>query len=337
MTLSPVVVVLLAVLALACAEPTPITLERIHSTHGLTVSGLSSGAYMAVQMHVAHSAAINGSAIFAGGPWYCAESNIEYAQYKCMDQTLGAPETAKLVALTNTDAVMGLIDSPANLANSKVYLFSGKDDTVVDQRVMKSLLSYYMSFIPAPANIKADFNVNAEHCMPTTDYGEDCPTLGSPYIGKCDFDGAGIALQHLYGDLVAPTGKGIDANLFAFDQTPFFVNTGLTSIGKIGYIYIPTACQTKSAASCRLHMSFHGCEQNLELIGNAYAAHSGYNSWAEANNIVVIYPYATVSKLVPYNPKGCWDWWAYTGVDYGVKSGVQIKFAWSLAQTVLGA
>lgn len=32
----------------------------------VTVSGLSSGGYMAVQMHISHSATINGSAIFAG-------------------------------------------------------------------------------------------------------------------------------------------------------------------------------------------------------------------------------------------------------------------------------
>jgi len=334
--LSSQLIVILAVLACAAAELTPITLERLHSTHGLTVSGLSSGAYMAVQMHIAHSASINGSAIFAGGPWYCAESNLEYAEHKCMDQALGPPETAKLVALTTTDAATGLIDNPMNLKNSKVYLFSGKDDTVVDQRVMKALQSYYMSFIPNSANIKSDFNLKAEHCIPTETYGEECQSLASPYIGKCGFDGAGKALQHIYGDL-APRTKAINTNLFAFDQTPFFVNTGLNSIGDIGYVYIPTACQVRGTASCRLHMSFHGCEQNLELIGNAYAVHSGFNEWAEANNIVILYPYAKVSKLVPYNPKGCWDWWAYTGLDYGVKSGVQIRFAWSLAQTVLGA
>jgi len=38
----------------------------------LTVSGISSGGYMAVQFHVSYSSAINGAAIFAGGPFYCA-------------------------------------------------------------------------------------------------------------------------------------------------------------------------------------------------------------------------------------------------------------------------
>lgn len=32
----------------------------------VTVSGISSGGYMAVQLHVSHSSVVNGSAIFAG-------------------------------------------------------------------------------------------------------------------------------------------------------------------------------------------------------------------------------------------------------------------------------
>lgn len=37
-----------------------------------SVSGLSSGAYFAVQYEIAHSATIAGAAIFAGGPYFCA-------------------------------------------------------------------------------------------------------------------------------------------------------------------------------------------------------------------------------------------------------------------------
>ena len=37
---------------------------NIDASKGLTVSGLSSGAYFAVQFHIAHSSIVNGSAIF---------------------------------------------------------------------------------------------------------------------------------------------------------------------------------------------------------------------------------------------------------------------------------
>lgn len=37
---------------------------------------------------------------------------------------------------------------------------------------------------------------------------------------------------------------------------------------------------------------------------------AGYLPWADANNIVVVFPQATSNLL---NPKGCWDLWGYTG------------------------
>lgn len=292
---------------------------------------------MAVQLHVSHSSNVNGSAVFAGGPFYCAQSNVEIAQYKCMETTMGVPSVEELVALTHADADLGLVDPPRNMKGKPVYLFSGKDDSVVSQTVMMSLYSYYDAF---GAEIAAEFSLNAEHCLPTLDYGEECATLSSPYLGKCNFDGAGKALQHLYDNQLTPPKdeqQNIEENLFAFDQTPFFLNDHLSSLGDVGYIYIPSSCQQSASqlqmtTSCRLHISFHGCKQNLSRVGNEYAAHSGFNSWAEANDIVVLYPYAEVSNSVPFNPKGCWDWWAYTGVDYGTKSGLQVRFVAALAK-----
>lgn len=277
---------------------------NVTSTTGITVSGLSSGGYFAVQFHIAHSALVDGCAVFAGGPFYCAESNVLTAQNNCMKTLLGGPNIVELINLTKSDFLLGYIDDPANLANDKVYLFSGKADTVVSPNIVHSLNSYYSTFVHT-SNIVADFNVNAEHCMPTIDYaeGEDCATLGSPFIGKCGFDGAGHALQQLYGGGLKTGGVAVASNLIAFDQRPFFSSASLSSIGDTGYIYVPTACKSGSS-SCRLHVSFHGCEQNLETIGNKYAAHAGYNDWAEANDIIVLYPYVKVSSTVPFNPNG---------------------------------
>ena len=286
---------------------------------------------MAVQMHVAYSAIVNGSAIFAGGPFYCAESTLEYAEQKCMSTSLGPPQTQKLVDLTISDFTLGYIDSPNNLHDDNVYLFSGKLDTVVDQNVVKALQNYYKAFVHS-GNIVADFNINAEHCMPTLNYGEDCGTLSSPYIGNCNFDGAGAALKVLLGPELSK-GQANPSNLYAFDQTPYFLGS-LTSIGDVGYIYIPSSCEKTN--KCHLHISFHGCEQNLELIGNEYAVHSGFNDWAEANNIIVLYPYTKVSSTVPFNPKGCWDWWSYTNYEYGVKAGIQMQFVKKLIDTIKG-
>ena len=79
----------------------------------------------------------------------------------------------------------------------------------------------------------------AEHCMPTLKYGEECTTLGSPYIGNCNFDGAGAALTTIYGGaaaLNAPV-QMVAANLFSFSQKPYI--SGIhTSLGDRSAIHV---------------------------------------------------------------------------------------------------
>jgi hypothetical protein len=266
----------------------------------VTVSGISSGAYMAVQLHISHSSIINGSAIFAGGPFYCAESNVAYAETKCMDISAGLPQTSKLVSLTLSDAALGYVDDVKYLSDDRVYLFSGKRDSIVNPKVVKELQSYYENFVNAK-NIVTEFGIDAEHCFPTNEFGETCTTLSSPYIGKCGFDGAGNALKALFGTLQQPV-KAIPSNFIEFNQK-LYISSTLTSLGDVGYIYVPTSCAS-GKNSCRLHIALHGCDQAMSFIGNVFAQYTGYNEWAEANNIIVLYPYAEVSNVNPYNPKG---------------------------------
>jgi predicted phage tail protein len=324
-------IVLLVVLALLGTVYAKNPALGSYNITDVTVSGLSSGAFMAVQMHVAFSETINGAAIFAGGPYYCAQGNLMYAYGQCMDTYLGVPMVERLVSQTRQDATQKKIDDPSNLADDRVYLFSGKSDTVVHPEVMQSLQDYYLSFIKA-TNLVGDYNFDAEHCLPTLDYGEACTRLSSPYIGKCNFDGAGAAFQTLYGeDIVA--GKAVAANLKAFDQTEFGGGKSGYSLDDVGYVYVPTACASGSAA-CHLHVSFHGCNQDISNIDTQYAENTGFNNWAEANNVIVLYPYATTS-MMPSNPNACWDWWAYTGKDYAYKTGVQMKFAKDMIDRVM--
>lgn len=217
-----------------------------------------------------------------------------------MKTTLGLPNIDALIGLTNTDAATGQIDPPINLADDRVYIFSGKDDSVVSPKVVDSLQTYYVAFIQTN-NLVADFAVTAEHVFPTLDQGEECGSLISPYIGKCNFDGAGAALNTLYSNQLKPSTPALPANLLSFDQTPFITDK-YASIGDTGYIYVPTACQ--NGASCHLHVSFHACEQDLETVGNKFASMTGLNNWGEANDIIVLYPFVKKSKSNPSNPNG---------------------------------
>src|SRR5512132_1958723 len=49
----------------------------------ISVSGISSGGFMAHQFHVAHSSTVLGAGMVARGPYYCAEGSIADAVTQC--------------------------------------------------------------------------------------------------------------------------------------------------------------------------------------------------------------------------------------------------------------
>src|SRR6201998_2326629 len=77
--------------------------------HTVTVAGISSGGYMAVQLQVAFSQSIFGTAVFAGGPYYCAQGSLNSAQGYCENGN-GIP-LQTLIDYTNAQAAAsGKID-----------------------------------------------------------------------------------------------------------------------------------------------------------------------------------------------------------------------------------
>ena len=281
-----------------------------------TVSGLSSGGFMAVQLHVAYSATFaKGAGIVAGGPFYCAEGSITNATGRCMASPAGIP-TSSLVSTTNSWAGSALIDPVANLQGSKVYLFSGSIDSTVKPGVMDALKTYYNSFVPA-ANVVYKKDIAAEHAMITDDFGNTCSTKASPYINDCNFDLAGAMLAHLYGALNTRNNAALpEGNFVEFNQSQFITNHGMAPTG---WAYIPQSCQAGSATACRLHVVLHGCQQNVTLVQQKYVRNTGYNRWADSNNIVVLYPQTSTAAT-----NSCWDWWGYDSANYAKKSGPQM-------------
>jgi hypothetical protein len=152
---------------------------------------------MSVQMHVAYSSLINGAAVFAGGPYYCAMDSLTLAEELCMYDLMGGPKTDDLVSYTKLQESKGTIDATSNMADDLVYLFSGTKDTTVNPKVVKTLEDYYGAFVNE--KIATEYTIKAQHCMPSVNYGEACGVKQSPFIGDCSYDGAGEAFQTLYG------------------------------------------------------------------------------------------------------------------------------------------
>ena len=86
---------------------------------------------------------------------------------------------------------------------------------------------------------------------------------------------------------------------------------------------------------CRVHVAFHGCRQGAGEIGERFVREAGYNRWAQANRLIVLYPQVRASWR-PFNPRGCWDWWGYTGAAYHTREGAQIRAVQGMLERLSG-
>lgn len=285
----------------------------------VTVSGISSGGYMAGQYHVAYGDEVAGAGILAAGPWYCAEGSMSRALGPCMKAEDDAPDGAALLEEARAAADRGQVAPLESLAEDRVWVFHGERDATVARAVSDALVAFYRG-VATPDRLRYVTSIPAAHGFPTLDEGVTCGEVADPYLNDCDYDGAGELLRHLYGNL-APRGRANPGNLVAFDQRRYAADDA--SLEPLGYAYVPTAC--REGPPCRLHVAFHGCRQGVSFAGQAFVLNAGYNEWAETNGIVVLYPQVARSFALPLNPQGCWDWWGYTGPNYAFRDGAQLS------------
>jgi len=292
-----------------------------------SVSGMSSGGYMAVQFGVAFSSIVKGIGVFAGGPFDCAQGSLTTAEGECSTGST-AIDVTPLVTATNSLFSAGKIDDPKNLATARIYIFGGADDEIVNPVVVDATEAYFVSFVPSAAIQYESRHAATGHTTPTLTYGGSCDSSVSPWIGKCDYDGAGIALAQIYGTLT-PASTTSTGTIATLAQSDFVANPSSHSLGDTAYVYIPASCA--SGETCRVHVAFHGCEMNADgSEGSAFYLHAGYNAWADTNHIVVLYPQTTTSTA---NPEACWDWWGYDSADYDTQSGTQM----AMVRAMIGA
>ena len=308
------VLIVVAANVVAANDPalTPLCIDET----SISVSGISSGGFMAHQFHVAHSTRLMGAAIFAGGPYLCAGDDSGRVLFRSLNVCshinpgpfLGPPEAERSITAARAAAAAGGIDDLSGLRGDRVFLFSGRLDAFVPTSVMEAVRTFYRAFDDA-ADITFISDVDAAHAMVTSGFGNACDTSKPPFVNQCGYDLAGAALQHIYGPLSPP--EEADGTIVAFDQTELVDPATTHGLAKRGYAYVPKDCAEHQ--SCRLHVAFHGCLQNADTVGDAFYRHAGYNEWAEANDIVVLYPQAAAvtSRVagIPVawpNPQGCW-------------------------------
>jgi hypothetical protein len=331
----------------------------------VTVSGLSSGGFFAHQFHVAFSSLVKGAGILAGGPYGCVEhisdpwspiwsiplDRVSAAVVACThyygDLYYGLhpdpPKAEDSLRLVREAADRGLIDNPSNLPGSRVWLFHGRNDDIVPLQVMETLRRLYDRLGVHEPNLQFDRNETgsaANHGMPVSRFaGEskypvrDCGQHEPPFVIQCGYEAAEMLLRHLYPQHFkrASDDPHRHGTLEAFDQSEFFDKTDeRVSLHDVGYLYVPTSC---AAEQCRVHVAFHGCNQNVDSVFDDFVRDAGYNRWAASNNIVVLYPQTTASAA---NPNRCWDFWGYSGSNYDTRNGPQMRAVKAMVDHLIG-
>jgi len=296
-----------------------------------TVSGLSSGAYMATQVHMAFSSHVAGVAMIAGGPYACAQGNLETALSRCLNPAgENPPDVDALVENARSRAGSGALAPLEGVADDRVFVMHGTLDATVGTAISAAAAEFYRKL--GVAQVVEDNAREMAHTFPTEATGTACTDSEAPYIGNCGFDGAGELLAALYADKPA-TPTTAAGELRRFDQKAYLPDGKDAMLADIGFVYVPKSCA--AGETCGLHIALHGCQQNADAVGEAFARDAGYNRWADARHLVVLYP-QTRASYAPLNPKACWDWWGYSGSDYDTRQGVQLRWM-ANAAAALGA
>lgn len=313
----------------AVPAPTAGSLQQ-YDISATYVSGLSSGGFMANQLHVAHSDVFQGAGIFSAGPYDCAQNNLNTALYACMDTFQARKTPAQLAQLTRDRAAAGKLDPVANLTGDKVWLFHGTNDATVKQPVNDDLAAYYRDL---GTDVVYNSTSASGHAWVSPIGPNACTSTSSPYVNNCGGDPVKEMLTHLLGSVKPASSAALTGKLVQFDQSAYTPggSPSAISMGKEGFAYVPRSCQ--SGASCKLMVTLHGCYQYFGLVGNALMDKAYLNEYADTNDLIVLYPQATT---MTGNPRGCWDWWGYKSADYAQKSGPQMTAVRNMA-AALGA
>lgn len=308
---------------------------------------------MAVQHFVAFSRLTTGVAIVAGAPYGC---NI--LEDETSDGCGSLPPLDWAASLTRFREYMEeraqsrLIDDLRNLRGKRVYLFSGLLDFVVQRSVMVAT-GLQLSEFTGPGTIKTDYAILANHGWVVDGYtcgnkeGEEDEVTADTSInasnasnsecGLCNVPGAllrcpghdlaGDLLEHLLG--YKPAAKRVPSSspLIEVSQARYVApgrtleNSGLWHTA---YVYAPYACRD-GQRSCAVHVHYHGCGWGAAITDTRVLSRLGLNEWAEAGNLVVVFPQASYDD-------NCWDWEAETGELFDTNRGAQLSMVMRLLQ-----
>jgi hypothetical protein len=271
----------------------------------ITVSGISSGAAMAQQIHMAHSNDIAGIGMVAAPPFRCADYLLNNPLGFALDRPSVATTLCthyfdklgfsrpkdllwsfpinleRLLNLTDEARLSGNADPQAGLCGDRVFLIAGGRDDTVPANVTQTTEALYTKLLddsvcheqpnieshPDRSRYPGDRNLeDMPHTMPTDSSAEVRNCVsGPPYIADCDYAGAENILKFLYPMNNETPGPALERNLITFDQHRI-IGTFEPKWMMHKNGHIYVPEACQHDQTCSLHVAFHGCHQNEDQI-----------------------------------------------------------------------
>jgi poly(3-hydroxybutyrate) depolymerase len=294
----------------------------------VTLSGVSSGAAMAVQYAVAHSASVAGVGAIAGPAWGCARGSLSRAMNTCMCGTDAiAPRLDAARELASRGKIDTLAASGQPLALKRAYVFHSRADGTVHVPSANANIAFLAGFIGEPPvsdwGNAADGSDAAGHGIIAPGGSDACRADGreTSYVRSCGGEDNAGKLFHALFD---PPGTAFDpgkrvADVPSTEVWPFS-QTALIAPLKAGtevaadttepavwwpWLQVPANSPRRQnfdmadtgylyvPPACRKAGS--ACRVHVALHGckqNAkdFAASAGYNNWADHYRVIVVYP-----------------------------------------------
>ncbi|MEM7276673.1 MAG: hypothetical protein AAF385_00995 [Pseudomonadota bacterium] len=212
---------------------------------------------MATQLHLAHSASIDGLVSIGGGPYACALGNAERARTQCLQGP--SFDLTKLRHVARDAAAVGNIDTLNHVATDRVFVAEAESG-MPDARVSFAVTRFYEELLD---NGELEFQELPE--------GSDVDRLT-----------AGLAFIH-QSEPRLPTTEGHGA----LRSMEYSVDKQ-SSLPGTASIYEPVYCLSNP---CDVHLHFTACDAPNALGDNYQSLHK----FADSRSLLIVYPDAATN------------------------------------------
>ena len=275
---------------------------------------------MATQYQVAYSRDVIGAGIIGAGPWLCAQGVITRALANASQGSAGGPDDRALVATLRASAAVRR-RRRSFLARAGPHLALPRQaDRTVGAAVSDSLLRFYLRFVPRE-RIHYETQVQAAHGFPT----RSAAALRYRRIAmdhRLRFDAAGkmlVTSTTACASRPAPS-RGSCANstrramrgrhrfLRSPRRVPFRAERlrggqALPAARRVPWLWTRRRLRRPDLSGA----------SRLQPLGRREPHRRALSAGGRSYSVA------------PFNPRGCWDWWGYSGADYAARNGAQLR------------